>query len=237
MAPRRASARGCISTLATRGRAPGGVRKNTRPGQAPNRYGQQLDPQHSIPVEDTNEPSSSSQDPKPSTPQYSDSPASNERIHVGHSLYSNTMSAPQMTPVQPSEIDSHTLSRSPSDIPINLSIMGELLHSHEQEIVDRVILQLTSQNPNPQHPNLHTSSSSHPQPVHNPIQATPPPKTNATLARITELESQLAQLQKESEQQQTLLREPQSVGKFDPAQLSILEDLESVPGTMELVEV
>jgi len=199
MGPRRASARGGTSTLATEGRAPGGARKKTRPRQAPNRYGQQLDPQHSIPVEDTNEPSRSSQDPEPSTPQYSDSPASNERIHVGHSLYSNTMSPPQMTPVQPSEIHSHTLSRSPSDIPINLSTMRELLHLHEQEIVDHVILQLTSQNPIPEHPNPHFSSSSHLQPVHNPIQATPLPKTNATLARITELESQLAQLRKESE--------------------------------------
>lgn len=188
-------------------------------------------------MEDTNEPSSSSQDPEPSTPQYSDSLASNERIHVWQSLYSNTMSPPQMTPVPPSEIDSHTFSRSPSDIPINLSTIRELLRSHQQEIVDRVILQLTSQNPNPQHPNPHTSSSSHPQPVHSPIQATQPPKTNATLARITELESQLAQLRKKSEQHQTLLRELRTVGKFDPAQPPILQDVESVPGTVESVEV
>jgi len=153
MAPRRASARGGISTPATRRRAQGGVRKDRCPRQAPNWYGQKPGPQESTPGEGTNEPSSSSQDPELTTAQYSHTPGSNKRIHVGQSLYPGTISPPQITPAPPREIDSHTLSLSTSYTRINLSTMRDLLRSHEQEIVDRVIIQLGSQKPNPPNSN------------------------------------------------------------------------------------
>jgi len=69
------------------------------------------------------------------------------------------------------------------------------------------------------------------------MQCTQPPQTNATLARITELEGQLAQLQKEREKQQTLVREPQTLGMLDPTQPPSPQERQSAPGIIESVEV
>jgi len=153
MAPRRATARGGNSTPATRQRVPAGVRKNTHTRQAPSRYGQQRDPDHSTPrTEHTNSPSSNSEELEPSTPQYSHASPNNERINISHSQPSNTISPQPATLISSRDVDCHTLLRSPSDIPINLSTMRELLRSHEQDIVDQVVLQLTSNNQNPLSP-------------------------------------------------------------------------------------
>ena len=118
-----------------------------------------------------------------------------------------------------------------------MDTMRELLRSHEQEIVDRVILPLHSQNPNPERPNHHSPASPYSQPLLNPTQDTHRAHHGATLARITELESQLAQLRKESEQQQALVREPPALGTFAPAHPPTLQERESAPAIVESVEV
>ena len=122
-------------------------------------------------------------------------------------------------------------------MPINLDTMSELLRSHELEIVDRVILQLRSHNPKRERPNHHSPASPYSQPLLNPTQDTQRAHHGATLARITELESQLAQLRKESEQQQALVREPRTLGMFAPAQPPTLQERESAPAIVESVEV
>ena len=232
MAPRRAATRGGISTPSARRRAPAGVRKNTSSRQAPNRLGQQAEPPRVTPVtEDAIEPSSGSEEPEPSIPEYSHSPTRDSQIHRAYSQLSNTISPPRVTPASPSEIDSHTLSRSPSDMPINLGTRRELLRSHEQEIIDRVVLQLSSRN---QHPPI-------PSPVHtqvppSPIQGTQPTQNNSTLTKVTELERQLAQLRRDSEQDLVANREPRALGMYDPSQPLIPEGSESALGIAESVE-
>ena len=71
------------------------------------------------------------------------------------------------TPISLSDVDSNTLSHSLTDILINLSMMRELLRLHEEEILDRVVLQLTSYNQNPKSPTFQ-----HAQQLHIPTQGT-----------------------------------------------------------------
>jgi len=75
MAPRRPSTRTQGPAQATSQRARGGIRRNTRSRQPPNRYGQQVEGHTRIPAtEGTIEPSSGSGDDEPSIPLYSHSP-------------------------------------------------------------------------------------------------------------------------------------------------------------------
>jgi len=153
VAPTRVSTDGGTSAPGIRRRAPPGVRKNTRIGPAPSRYGQQQDLDHSTPgTERKNPPSSNSEEPKVSTPQSRQSSPKNGQIHISLSLPSKTISPQSASAISPSDVDSYISSRSSSDIPINLSTRRELLRSHEQHIVDPVFLQLTSNNQNPQSP-------------------------------------------------------------------------------------
>jgi len=233
MAPRRATARGGNSTPATRRRAPAGVRKNTRTRQAPSRYGQQRDPDHSTPrTEHTNSPSSNSEEPEPSTPQYSQASPNNEPINISHSQPSNTISPQPATPISSRDVDSHTLSRSPSDIPINLSTMRELLRSHQQDIVDRVVLQLTSNNQNPLSP---TPQQTQQPPF--PTRGTQPHPHNPTHSRIAILESQLAELRKQSEEDLANMREPRAPGTYYPSQPLFPHESESASTITASVEV
>ena len=67
--------------------------------------------------------------------------------------------------------------------------MRELLRSHEQDIVDRVVLLLRTQ-PNPQP----APTAPHPPTLQYPAPGTQPGPANPTLVRIAELETQLAEL-------------------------------------------
>jgi len=86
-------------------------------------------------------------------------------------------------PTISSEADPESSAPQESDIPINLSMMYQLLQSHQQDIVDRVIHQLSSQN--------------HAQPLNTTHLSLPPsptivnpllPEPNPTHAKIRELE-------------------------------------------------
>lgn len=107
--------------------------------------------------------------------------------------------------------------------------MRELLRSHEEDIVDRVFLRLSSQNnrPTATPPQLPT------------IRATPSPREqepNTTLARIRDLENQLEQLQAEqgsSQANRLVGREPGMYNHTPPlAGLGI----ENASATAESVE-
>ena len=91
--------------------------------------------------------------------------------------------------------------------------MCELLCSHEQDIVDRVVLQLTSNNQNPQSP-----TPLHAQQLPIPTQGTEPHQPNFTYSRIAALESQLAELRNQSEEGLADMREPRALSMYDPTQ-------------------
>jgi len=150
MAPRRASTRGGTSTPANRWGARGGIRKNTRNRQPPNRYGQLQDSASQTPgSQELSEPSPSSGEVEPSIPQYSFSPLSNAYQDPSNTA-APTHSLPSIrTPTRDSDLDPNSPPHLPpaSDAPINLSMMRDLLQSHEQEIVERVVHQRGSQNP------------------------------------------------------------------------------------------
>jgi len=97
--------------------------------------------------------------------------------------------------------------------------MQALLHSHEQDIVDRVVLQLTSQRPSL------------------PQQTTQPPQHNPIHAKISDLEGQLALLRDEGEREWRAQREPEAACMFNPGQLPLLLASESVSGIADSVEV
>ena len=84
--------------------------------------------------------------------------------------------------------------------------MREPLRSQEQDIVDQVVLQLTSKKQNPQSP-----TPQHVQQLSIPTQGTQPHQHNSTQSRIAALESQLAELRKQSEQGLADMREPRAL--------------------------
>jgi len=172
MAPTEASKRGRTTTLAIRGRAPAGVRKNMPVPKATSRHSQQYLDHSTHGTKNTNSPSGNSEGSEPITPQYSQSSPNNYRIHILHALSSNTISLEPATLISLREVDSHTLSRSPSNITMNLSSMHQHLRSDELDIGDWVVLQLTSNNRNPQSP-----THQHAQQLTIPTQGTQPQAT------------------------------------------------------------
>ena len=108
--------------------------------------------------------------------------------------------------------------------------MRELLRSHEQDIVDPVILQLSAQNL-PRHNVTQTvrETSGHSPP------GTRPPALNPTLTRIAELERQLAQPREHSEQERMLI-EPNPFSILNPTHIHIAQASESASGVIDSVE-
>ncbi|KAG0639758.1 hypothetical protein HOY80DRAFT_1072416 [Tuber brumale] len=165
MALRRSSTRGGSGRTNTRS-STSGIRKNTRSSHPPARYGQQQDSASTVggsPV--TNNSESDSDEPTPSTPEYSHSSPSNTRTLSRSTASRDTEGSHPESQISPSEPGTRTLSVPPSNVPINLSTMRELLRSHEQDIVDRVVLQLRAQPPPPSNnysPNLTSLTLPHP---------------------------------------------------------------------------
>ena len=119
--------------------------------------------------------------------------------------------------------------------------MRELLRSHEQDIVDRVVLQLRTQ-PTPQpstipaNPQgLHHLPSDTQSALHYRPPGTHAPFENPRLIRIAELESHLAELRAANQREQPLpeLRAP---GRSYPIQPLIIEEGESASSMVETVE-
>ena len=234
MAPRRASTRGDTSTPANRRVARGGIRKNTRNRQPPSRYGQVQDSAiRSLNSGEGTGPSSTSNEVEPSTPRYSHSPTPNIQQSISRTLSPAASSTEPQTPTI-SSLDSQASSpHQEADIPINLNTMRQLLRSHEQEIVNRVLHQLTSQN------HIQPVTTSHiPQPAH-PLAAivnSPLPQSNSTHTRIRELEYQLAELKGKVVAEQRSNAEPGTMSTYIPTQNSIPQAGESVSATADSVE-
>ena len=130
MPPRRASTRGGrgTATAAIRRRTTGGIRKNAWNRQPPNRYGQGLETPIRSPHRDPpSEPPSSSEAIQPSTPQYTNSSASNNERLSSHTLMPEATILRFGTAIMSSPAEASVASRSISDIPINISTMQELL--------------------------------------------------------------------------------------------------------------
>jgi len=157
--------------------------------------------------------SSNSEEPGSSTTQYSQSSPNNQLIHILHSLRSTTIARLPATPISPSDVHSHNSSRSPSDIPLNNSTMRVLLRPYGQDIVDQVVLQLTSNNHNP-----HSPAPLHAQQVPRPTQGPQPQQPNSTNSRIALVESQLAIIRKQGEQGLADMREPRDLSMYDQSQ-------------------
>ena len=111
--------------------------------------------------------------------------------------------------------------------------MRELLRSHEQDIVDRVVLRLNSQQ-TPSHPLV----PSNPQVPQYLALDTMPTLPNPTLSRIAELESQLAELRQAPQWQQLEMHEEHRLPSMYPPQVaSMYTKGESTSGIAESVEV
>ena len=149
MAPRRASTRVGASKPSSRGRARGGIRKNTRARQPPTRYGQTQERATGTPVHsstETIEPPSPSER-EPSSPQYNlPPPSSSHRAGLSQSPASRTISQARVS-AHPSELNSSLPAPQSPETSINPNTIRQLLRSHEQDIVDRVLLRLLGPNP------------------------------------------------------------------------------------------
>ena len=190
--PRRVSTRGGrgTATAASRRRTTGGIRKNARNRQPRNRYGQGPEtPVGSPHTDPPSEPPSSSKAIQPSTLQYTHSSASNNERLSSHTLMPEATTPRLGTQIMSSPGEASVASRSISDIPINISTMWELLRSHEQEIVDRVVLHLGTINPGFMGP-----SPTSPQAASNLSHTTQAGQIHPGINRIVELERQLEEL-------------------------------------------
>jgi len=206
----------------------GRVWRNIRNRQAPHRSGQVADPDATqTDREETEELDSVSNEVLSS--EYSESlqrSINHPSSHNQSDTYSeSTIREPTTSPT------SERQSTTRRNEAISLDGMCQLLRSHEQDIVDRVVLQLRAQNGV-------TSSSTIPAnlvttPYRQSHQVVPGP----TLSRITDLETELAQLQAERQLGQTkahLLREP---GTYDPTMPLATIVPESTSSTVESVEI
>jgi len=211
MAPRRASTRGGTSAPLSRRGTRGGIRKNPRTRQAPTRYDLHPEPAPSTPRSaETNESGSSSMEPEPSIPEYSHSPQSNEIQPSLAPVSPENPRPPPATPTTESEPESRSPSSPRSDRTISLGTMRQLLRSHEEDIIDRVVQRLRSHNPVPHIDNTGNTND--------PIRATQDLELNPTLTRIAELEGEPAQLREEAQRGQQSTRNARALGMYNSSQ-------------------
>ena len=109
--------------------------------------------------------------------------------------------------------------------------MKEVLRSHEEEIVDRVMHQLRSYN-NTGQPIPPANS----QPQTLPVPAAQPRQSNPTLTRIADLESQLAQLRGEMEGKPQERGYPRAYGTYSPTPAQTALADESASAMVDSVE-
>ena len=234
------STRGGSTTPALRPTTRGGIRKNTRNRQPPNRYGQPLDAGSGIPdSEEPNTPSTASEDIDPSDPLFSHSPSTNTLPHTRYSEAPPSISsAVPPTILSTPSVPSTSAAATPStETPINLTSIRALLRSHEQDIVEQVVLRLRPDNATPHVPAEVPAEEANPQGLHHRLRDTVAPPSNLLLTRITELESQLAQLREESDRIQPIPRQPRELGMYPPLPPSIVLGSESASGIAESVEI
>ncbi|KAG0635991.1 hypothetical protein HOY80DRAFT_1090791, partial [Tuber brumale] len=235
MASGRASTRGGRTSRANRNRALRGIWRNTCSRQQPNRYGHpEEQPSIHTHCQAPSDPPSDSDEAEPSTPEYRHlSCSSTNTIWQGRSpVPLHSIALQQETPTLASEPDAQPLSVATVETSINLNTMRELLHSHEQDSVNWVVLQLSLRNlPQP------SIMNTNPQPAFHPHQGTQPSISSPMCSRIAEFESQLAQLRAGSEQER-ITNKPSPPGMFNPIHTltSIPYPSESASGMIESVE-
>ena len=110
--------------------------------------------------------------------------------------------------------------------------MRELLRSQEQHIIDRVILQLTSQNQT--RPMPHPGNLPAPPARTHGVQ---PPRPSPTRIQIAQLEGQLAPLREEIQQEETIPQEARTQGTYNPIQPPAPQTSECASGIADLIKV
>jgi len=218
MAPRRATIGRELSTPSNSRQARGAIQKNTRSRQSPNRYGQQHKLAAGTPAQrssQTLEPSATDDEAEASIPQYTHSTRSTSQPNRDISARpAATDFLPQARgSTEASDLNSSRTVSELCDMPIHLSTMRELLHSHEQEIVDRLVLQLGGPNAIPAH-----QSRPSPQLQQHAPSNFPSLQPSLAIQKIVELESQPAQLLGEMESGQATAREPRAIGTYFPSE-------------------
>ncbi|KAG0643266.1 hypothetical protein HOY80DRAFT_1020255 [Tuber brumale] len=234
MPRRRGSTRRNNANSTNRQGARGGIRKNTRNRQPPSRYGNLPRQETQEPgSEQSNSPSNGGDEAESQDPDYSQSLSTNTPPHNQDSdTRQSTPSLAPATPVTPSSPDTPSApGPSPNDS-ININTMRDLLRSHEQDIVERVVLRLSSQ----QLPHF-PSQPQNPHAPNPPVVDTLRP-VNRTLTRIEELERQLAELGREQDgEQATAPARTRALGMYNPTAQLIGMGGESASGMAESVEL
>ena len=109
--------------------------------------------------------------------------------------------------------------------------MRQLLRSHEQDIVDRVLLQLRGPNPT-----IANNPPTSPQQFRQEPQSPHTQQLRRTRGRIVELEHQLAALRGEMESREGRNREPRAFGTYFPAEFPMGQTGESASSTVNSIE-
>ena len=109
--------------------------------------------------------------------------------------------------------------------------MRQQLRSHEQDIIDRVVLQLRSQEHNPR------SGTAYVNPTISPHQQGQQAESASRVNRIADLEAELAQLQAERQLLHRGGLQPRDSGTYDPILPLSAEAHKSASGTVESVEI
>ena len=229
MPRRRGSTRGNSSAV-NRRVASAGTRRNTRSRQPPSRYGHQ--PAQDLPSaisEDSETLQSNSEIMDASDQEYPGTPPRNSPVPDEGSPHTSTIVS--SSPASRSSGGQNTIqtTASSSNIRISLHDMRILLQSHEQEILDRVVLRLSS-NSHIQHPQ---NNFVPPLPD---LRGHQPPRTEASQTRNIELESQLAQLREQEAHEQRIAKAPGALGMYNPTRDIAATISESASGMVELVE-
>ena len=207
-----------------------------RSRQAPIRYGHSQENESQQPEsENTNPPSSQSEEVESSEPEYSHSSSTHTLPHMVGTETPSPGHTPRVTPAISSNSDTLPPSAPSPNGSINLSSMRELLRFHEQDIVDRVVLRLSShQIPTP------AAAQANPRPYlpQSPARETQPPLPNPTLTRISELEAQLAELRQVHEGAEQLVHaERRGLGTYISHPPVMELGGESASGMAESVEI
>ena len=210
----------------------GRIQKNTRSNHTRRQVSQSL--QHNLPLTETN--SSSRQSGEDEASEYRSTPPNNSQ-HDTPELHDSSTPPLSETSVTLCAEDITQETQSRPKPTLRLNAIRELLHSHEADIVNRVVHQLNSQNPNS---SWHNQVSTTPQPPLRNCVMTDKPR-NLTSHWITELENQLAQLRAEQELKEVRRDgrgdKPATLGTYNPLHPTVQETGEGASSITESVGI
>ena len=210
----------------------GRIQKNTRNNRTRRQVSQSLE--HNPALTETN--SSSSQSGEDETSEYRSTPPINRPHDIPELHHSSTPLLSETSVILSAE-DTIQRTQSRPEPTLRLDDIRELLQSHEEDIVNRVVYQLNSQNPNS---SRHNHAGPTPQPAPSNHFTTEQPR-NLTSHRITELENQLAQLRAEQELEEVRREdrrdEPATFGTYNPLHPTFQDTGESASSITESVEI